>query len=120
MEAFVPAPALKTFFDTMVFYAKQGLVQGSGWGGYTYSYLALTVPVPPARPTDPIHAAFYDNLCMPLYHLLTQAAGIGTNLITGPPTTDPQVIALAAALNISTDYAGMIIAQEQQAFTSGP
>lgn len=121
MVPFVPSPAIKAFYDTLVFYARQAPVQGSGWGGYTYSYLALSIPPIPPRPSDQTEAAFFDNVCMPLYNLLVQAASIGTNIISSVGTTpSPQVTQLAQALNISTEYAAIIIQQEQQAFSSGP
>jgi hypothetical protein len=128
VRPFVPSDPIKAFYETCAWYARLAPVDGSGWGGYGYKYLTLAVPPIPPRPTNPEEAAFFDNVCMPLYNLLVQATGIGTAIVSGVtpagtpyvPPPSPQVQELATALNITTEYAAAIIQQEQQAFSSGP
>lgn len=103
MNTFTPSAPIAAFFEALIAQASQAPYQAANAGGVPLLELAITLPAIPARPTDPVEAAFFDNLCMPLYNQLAAAAAAqAADLaqypgVTAPAASAPQYDAAALA-----------------------
>lgn len=119
MRTFQPSPPIAAFYEALIALANQAPQQVSGWGGYAYSYLPISVPAVPAAPTDPVELAFFQTICLPLYNAVVAAAGIGTSIAAPPVQTLADIQAAAAAGDPAAQQA-MTEYYFQQASSSAP
>lgn len=80
---------VRAFFEALYAQAMQAVAIGSGWGGYTFEYMSITLPPVPPEPIDMIEKAFYNNVCIPLYNQLAQLGAIGTTVVYPPASNTP-------------------------------
>lgn len=69
------------FFEALVAIGNAPPQSVTGWGGYTYLYLPISLPaVPTPDPVNTEEVAFFNGVAMPLYNALAAAAAIGTSI----------------------------------------
>lgn len=124
MRTLTLSPAVSTFFETLVAIGNTPPSQASGWGGYTYSWLPISLPaVPTPDANNKEEVAFFNVVCMPLYNAVAAAAGIGTTIATPPITEGGGTITQVAALAETGDAAAQQLYEQmlwQQASSSAP
>lgn len=120
MRTLTISPAVSSFFETLVAIANTPPSQAGGWGGYTYSWLPISLPaVPTPDANNKEEVAFFNVVCMPLYNAVAAAAAIGTTIVNPPVQTLSDIQAAAAAGDPAAQQA-MTAYYFQQASSSAP